>query len=313
MEKAIVLGATGAMGYALVHRLQSSGVKTYAYCRHLNRAKELFGDLNHVEVIEGDVRDTIRLEQAMKEVDITFVSLNIPYQKWSRELLPLFEEVFKVAFATKTKVAVVDNIYSYKTNEQLITEDTPREPETNKGKLRKELYLNMQAWMKKGLSIVIAHFPDFYGPHADNTMLQQTIQTALAGKRPLYLGPMNKKREFIYTFDGADALITLAMDETAYQQSWNIPGTKPENGQEIISILQRLTGNTKKPFVVRKPMIRFLGFFSPFMRELTEMMDLTENPVFLDGTKYEQAFVPRVSTSFDEGLRQVIKQMQKPT
>ena len=44
-----------------------------------------------------------------------------------------------------------------------------------------------------------------------------------------------------------------------------------------------------------------------------EMMDLTENPVFLDGTKYEQAFGPRVSTFFDEGLRQVIKQMQKPT
>ncbi len=313
MEKAIVLGATGAMGYALVHNLHSKGVKTYAYCRNLKKAKELFDDLKNVEVIEGDVRDSEQLDRAMKEVDVAFVSLNIPYQQWSKELLPLFEEVFKAAFATGTKVAVVDNIYSYSTNKQVITEDTSKEPATNKGKVRKALYLNMEAWMKRGLSIVIAHFPDFYGPHAENTMLQQTIQTALAGKRPQYLGPIDKEREFIYTFDGADALITLAMDETAYQQSWNITGIKPIKGEEIISILQRLTGNTKKPFVIRTRMIRFLGFFSPFMRELTEMMILTENPVFLDGTKFEQAFGPRVKTSFDQGLRQVISQMKKQT
>lgn len=310
MKKAAVVGATGAMGYALVSELQQQGVEVLAFCRNVQKADRLFQGMTNVAVVKGDVRDEKLLRQIFEMVDIAFISLNIPYQNWKDELLALFTDVFLAAQATGTKLAVVDNIYSYSMEAQWLTEETKREPVTKKGQLRKLLLQEAETWQNKGTEILIAHFSDFYGPYADNTILQQTITSMLRGKRPLFVGPINNKREFIYTLDGARALITLARHSDAYHQCWNIPGGELASGEEIISILRELTGNRKKPFVVSRQMIRFLGMFSGFMREVSEMMVLTEKPVYLSGAKYEEKIGPLPKTKLAVGLKAVVESEQ---
>ena len=57
-------------------------------------------------------------------------------------------------------------------------------------------------------------------------------------------------------------------------------------------------------------MIQFLGLFSANMREVVEMFYLNEEPVVLDGEKYERMMGPVPRTSYKEGLRQTIEYMQ---
>ena len=57
-------------------------------------------------------------------------------------------------------------------------------------------------------------------------------------------------------------------------------------------------------------MIQFLGLFSKDMREVVEMFYLNEEPVVLDGEKYERMIGPVPRTSYREGLRQTIEYMQ---
>ena len=76
--------------------------------------------------------------------------------------------------------------------------------------------------------------------------------------------------------------------------------------QKLFLSLRQLTGCEKKVSIVSKNMIRFLGIFSPFMKEYTEMYYLNEEPVILSGEKYEREIGPVPKTPYKEGLEKTI-------
>ena len=176
-----------------------------------------------------------------------------------------------------------------------------------KGKIR----LQIETIIKKsGVPAVIAHFPDFYGPNAENTILHYTLQNVVKDKKALFVGDQRIAREFIFTPDGAKALVQLALTKEAYGQDWNIPGSDVITGEELVKTIREITPYSKGVSTITKGMIQFLGLFSANMREVVEMFYLNEEPVVLDGEKYERMIgtVPR--TSYRDGLRQTIEYMQ---
>lgn len=311
MKKALILGASGGMGFALTEEHINRGYEVIAFARTKQKLDQLF---NHekIKIVSGDALNQAELLHAATDVDIIFHSVNVPYQHWSKQLLPMMDNVLAVAKQTGARVAIVDNIYAYGSNPgQLVTEKTNKQPHTKKGKIRLQLETLANNYQKDGVASLFAHFPDFYGPNANNTMLGVTIDSALKGKRPMFVGRLDVKREYIYTRDGAKALVHLAENEACYGQHWNVPATSAISGHELLSILQTLTGNNKKPFVVTPLIIRLMGLFNPFMREMNEMMYLTEEPVVLSGEKYESVIGEVPKTPYDKGLGEVIKELKK--
>ncbi|MBT2695939.1 hypothetical protein J7E79_00555 [Bacillus sp. ISL-40] len=61
--------------------------------------------------------------------------------------------------------------------------------------------------------------------------------------------------------------------------------------------------------IIKMNMIRFLGLFNQGMREVVEMFYLNEEPVVLDGRKYEVHFGPVPRTSYKEGIAQTLEFM----
>ncbi len=100
------------------------------------------------------------------------------------------------------------------------------------------------------------------------------------------------------------------MHDEAYGQNWNIPATGTISGEEIIQHIRTLTGYQKRVSTVTTNMIRFFGFINPQMRELTEMMYLTEEPVVLRGEKYEKEIGILPKPPYSEGLKQTIEFMK---
>lgn len=101
----------------------------------------------------------------------------------------------------------------------------------------------------------------------------------------------------------------LALLDSAYGQNWNIPGSGVITGDEIVAILREHTDYNKKVGTVTKGMVQFLGLFDKMMREVVEMMYLTEEPVVLDGGKLERAIKSIPRTPYKEGIKQTIEQM----
>ncbi|WP_404330998.1 SDR family NAD(P)-dependent oxidoreductase [Mesobacillus maritimus] len=309
MKKALVLGASGGMGYAIVKELSARGIGVVAFARTKEKLEKLFNKDSNVTIFCGDIFSIADLQDAATGVDVIFHSANIPYPEWEEKLPVLVNNILTVAINEQSKLAIVDNIYAYgRCKGKKVKEDAEKSPHTKKGKIR----LRLEKMIKEsGVSALIAHFPDFYGPNAENSVLHYTLANVVQGKKSGFVGKQNVAREYIFTPDGAKAIVNLALDESAYGQNWNIPGNSVVTGEELIQTIRELTGYQKGLSTVSINMIRVLGLFNANMREVVEMFYLFEEPVVLDGQKYEAMIGPLPRTPYKEGLRQTIDYMKQ--
>ncbi len=309
MKKALVVGATGGMGYAIVKELILRGVEVIAFARTKSKIDQLFGDEQNVKACAGDVFNMEDLLEAAKDVDVIFQAGNIPYSAWEEKLELFMGNILAAAKSQSAKLVVVDNIYAYgRSDGKKVSEDFPKNPHTKKGRIR----LRVEKLIKEsGIPFVIAHFPDFYGPNAENTILHYTLKGVANDKKSSYVGNQEIAREFIFTPDGAKAIVNLALENNAYGQNWNIPGYGVIKGREIIELIRENIDYQKGVSTISKSMIRFLGLFNRDMREVVEMFYLNEEPVVLSGSKYEQYFGELPRTSYREGLKQTIEYMRR--
>ena len=81
MKKALVLGASGGMGYSLVKELSSKGIKVVAFARTKEKLERLFHDDANVMIFADDVFNKRDLAEEAKGVDIIFHGANIPYRQ----------------------------------------------------------------------------------------------------------------------------------------------------------------------------------------------------------------------------------------
>lgn len=307
MNKALVLGASGGMGYSIVQELAQRGIDVIAFARGKEKLAKLFANEEKVTIISGDAFNLDHLKEAAMDVEVIFHAMNIPYPEWEKRLPVLMGNVLEAAREATAKLVLVDNIYAYgRSPGALVTEQTPKKPHTKKGKIR--LQLEMMA-KRSNLPVLIAHFPDFYGPNANNTLLNYTFESVIKNKKAMFVGDRKIPREYIFTPDGAKALVELALMDSAYGENWNIPGSGVITGDEIVAILRELTGYNKKVGTVTKGMIQFMGLFNPMMREVVEMMYLYEEPVVLDGGKLARAIRHITRTPYKEGIKQTIEHM----
>lgn len=307
MKKVLVLGASGGMGYSIVKELAQRGIDVVAFARGKEKLNKLFQNEEKVTIKSGDVFDLVSLKEASDGVDTIFQAMNIPYSEWEQNLPVMMNNILETAKYADAKLVLVDNIYAYGRNPgQLVTEETLKQPHTKKGNIR----LQLETMVKQSNQLfLIAHFPDFYGPNATNTILNYTFEGVIKNKKALFVGDKKIAREYIFTPDGAKALVELALNDSAYGQNWNIPGSGVITGDEIVEILREHTGYRKKIGTVTKGMVKFLGLFDKNMREVVEMLYLTEDPVVLDGGKLEQTIKSIPRTPYEDGVKQTIDYM----
>ncbi|KAB2328675.1 SDR family NAD(P)-dependent oxidoreductase [Cytobacillus depressus] len=309
MKKALVLGATGGIGYALVRELVERGVEVVAFSRGKEKLHALYQNESKVFIFSGDALVEKDVIEAADGVDVIFHAVSFPYEEWKDKHPLCIETIIRAAEKQQTKIALVDNIYAYGRQSKIeVIEDTKKEPHTKKGKIR----LTIENRLKRSnVPCLIVHMPDLYGPNAENTLLHETLKNVVLNKSANFVGDTKVAREFIFTLDGAKAMVELASREDTYNQNWNIPSSHPITGEEIIEILRKEVGYKKSIRTVSKAMIRFIGLFQPFMREMVEMMYLTEDPVILSGKKYEEKIGPIPQTPYKNGIKETLLWMNE--
>jgi len=284
-------------------------VEVVAFSRGKERLHALYQNESKVSIFSGDALVEKDVIEAADGVDVIFHAVSFPYQEWKDKHPLCIEIIVRAAEMHQTKIALVDNIYAYGRQSKIeVIEDTKKEPHTKKGKIR----LAMENRLKRSnVPCLIVHMPDLYGPNAENTLLYETLKSVVLNKSANFVGDIKVAREFIFTLDGAKAMVELALREDTYNQNWNIPSAHPITGEEIIEILRKEVGYKKSIRTVSKTMIRFIGLFQPFMREMVEMMYLTEDPVILSGNKYEAKIGPIPHTPYKKGIKETLYWMNE--
>lgn len=316
MEKAIVIGATGGTGAAITEELIKRGIRTIAFGRSRQKLEQLAGKLGNPKHLTLAVGDAMRPEDIVAQADgadVLFHCANVPYHEMVNKLIPLGESVMEAAERLAIKVVAIDGIYPYgKKQMDLVTEEHPKNPHTKKGKIRLDYERMLFSKRWSNAKVMIVRLPDYYGPTANEaSYLGSTLEAIAASKIAFFVGNMKVPREFIYLPDAAHMVTELAGKDTAYGQNWNIPGAGLISGREIVRIAQMASGHAKPVIPLKKLGLSLIGMSVPVMKEVVEMLYLTEEPLTLSGEKYKQFIGPITVTPFQEGITATILALQE--
>ncbi|QOS98162.1 hypothetical protein JNUCC42_16765 [Brevibacterium sp. JNUCC-42] len=113
----------------------------------------------------------------------------------------------------------------------------------------------------------------------------------------------------LYTGDVAQAIVQLAKRPHTFGTIWNIPGSGTISAKQIREIARLYNGRKNLIIPVERKLMTMLGWFQPFMREMVEMMYVTEATLQLDGSKYERELGTLVHTPYEQGIKECLKRL----
>jgi nucleoside-diphosphate-sugar epimerase len=189
-----------------------------------------------------------------------------------------------------------------------MTEDSPVNPSSEKGKVRRQIAELMMDEIKQGkLQGLIARSADFYGPHNEKSVLQELAYKNLKkGKRPGWMIDADKIHSFTYTPDAAKAVAILGNTPDAFNQVWHMPTSAEKlTARQVIELFNKEMGTSKKVQVMPMWLLKVLGIFIPILKEMPEMMYQNDRDYFFDSSKFNQRF-SFTPTSYQQGVKQVV-------
>lgn len=297
-----ILGANGAIATELTTVLQSNAQKIRLVSRH---PKPVEG----AEIFQADALNRDQVFRAVKGSDIVYLLVGLEYKKkvWETSWPIIMRNTIDACKATGARLIFFDNVYMYGRVKGKMTESTPFNPSSEKGKIRAGIDEILLKEMNAGsLQAIIAKSADFYGPHASKTSVPGILvfDRMKKGKSAQWFINAKLAHSFTYTTDAAKGLYMLATKDSAYGQTWHLPSVLPAlTGNEFIAMAAKYMHVSVRVQVLPKWLIQVVGWFNPIMKELAEMLYQNEFSYEFDSSRFEKAFQFK-PTSYEEGIRQ---------
>lgn len=302
-----ILGSSGAIGIELAKALKEFTNEIRLVSR--NPKKVYPTD----ELMSADLLNVDEVRIAVQGSSVVYVTIGFPYnvKVWKESWPKLVENVIKACIEHNCKMVFFDNIYMYDSNNMDgMTEETPINPSSKKGKIRDKIAkMIMDAVSEGKLNALIARSADFYGPKIkNNSMLTETVFKPFSnGKKANWMGSVDFKHSFTYTRDAGKATALLGNSEDAFNQIWHLPtAPNPFTGKEWIEVIAREMGAKPKFQVAPKFLVKIMGLFMPIMKEMVEMMYQYDRDYVFDSSKFESKFDFK-PTSYMNGIKEIIK------
>lgn len=297
-----ILGANGNIAKVISSELGKKGIPIRQVSRNpkkVNPSDELF---------PANLKDPHQVKKAVEGSSVVFLLAGITYnvKTWQKEWPLIMQNTLDACIASGAKLVFFDNMYALDP-EQVghLTEDTPMNPKSKKGKVRKHILEMLWSAVKTGkLQALVARAADFYGPGANNSFLNELVINRMkSGKTPQWLYTGNKKHSFTYIPDAGKATAFLSQQSDAWNQTWNLPTDSSfPSGQEITAILNKLLNKNLKLQVMQPWLISILGIFISPLREIKELKYQSAEDYCLDSSKIERTY-RLTPTPIEEGLR----------
>ena len=301
-----ILGSGGTIGTELARQLTTYTNKI----RLVSRNPKAVNPTD--ELVSADLTNADQVMKAVEGSDVVYLTAGFDYllKVWQETWPKVMQNVIMACEKHGAKLVFFDNVYMYDPNHIThMTEETPINPSSEKGKVRAEIVQMIMNEVKAGrLTALIARAADFYGPNNDKSFLIEIVhKNFLKEKKANWLADANKKHSFTYTPDAAKATALLGNTPDAYNQVWHLPTDKHlMTGKQWIELFAKEMNKTPSYMVLPKWMIGILGWFVPFMRELHEMLYQYDQDYFFDSSKFEKRFAI-LPTSYTEGVKHIVK------
>jgi len=134
--KAVVLGATGGLGSAVVFELAQRERSVIAVTRNLQKARKMFQNID-VEIRQANLMEQEQTLAAVQGADVVYHCVNVLYTKWLKEFPIINNNILAAVKEVGANLVFADNLYMYgEMQGDKISEEHPLNVKGKKGKLR---------------------------------------------------------------------------------------------------------------------------------------------------------------------------------
>jgi nucleoside-diphosphate-sugar epimerase len=302
-----ILGANGTIGTILAKELKSYTTRIRLVSRNPRKVNETD------ELFQADLSNPVLVDRAVEGSDVVYLVVGFEYniKVWEENWPKLMRATIDACKKHNARLVFFDNVYMYDVRAiPHMTEDSPINPSARKGVVRKQISQMIMDEVKAGkLIALIARSADFYGPDNKSSLLTEMVYKNLKkGKTANWFMNADKKHSFTYTPDAAKATAQLGNTPDAYNQVWHLPTDKNTlTGRELTVLFAKEMNASGKVSVIHMFLLKVLGVFIPFLKEMPEMMYQYDRDYFFDSSKFEKRFPFRVTT-YSEGVRNTVVQ-----
>ncbi|WP_405014619.1 NAD-dependent epimerase/dehydratase family protein [Kitasatospora sp. NBC_01539] len=287
MSKHLIVGA-GPVGTAAARLLAERGEDVTVATRSGATAAPLPG-VTHVRL---DATDTAALTEAATGAAVLYNCANPAYHRWATDWPPLAAALLQAAERSGAVLATVGNLYGYGEVTAPMTEETPLNAHTVKGRVRARMWEDALALHTAGrIRATEVRSSDYLGPGAVAALDSRAFTRALAGRGVQVLRDPDTTHSWTYTLDAARMLVTAGTDERAWGRAWHTPTGAPRTQREVVTDLCRAAGVTPVA-VSRMPdaVLAVLGLVNPTVRALKETAYQLDRPFVVDSSAARRTF-----------------------
>lgn len=303
-----ILGSTGVIGTGVAKHL----TKYTDRIRLVSRNPEKVNPDD--EIFPADITDKAQTMKAVEGSDVVYLTAGLKYdiRVWREQWPRIMRNVIEACKKADARLVFFDNVYSYGKVDGWMTEETPYNPVSRKGKVRAEIAtMLMDEVNAGGLSAMIARAADFYGPNTPLSIVNVTVfENLRKGKSAQWFGTDRARHSLTFSPDAAKATALLGNTEGAYGQVWHLP-TDPDalTGRELIEMAAREFDVNPKYMVVKKWILGAMGLFNREIHEIVEMYYQNDSDYLFDSSKFSKAFDLK-ATPYLEGIRETAGSMK---
>lgn len=303
-KRLFITGISGFVGNGLARMALDKGAEVGGVVRSKHTSWRLHSIEKKLALWEGDLSDVQFVKGVLRDFQPDYVfhcampshetlNNNSDILKQQNMVVNHLESLFAaMTELLKPPSALVHACSSmlYKRNNGIITESTPFEPVSKRGKVKlTQLECLLRLAENSSIPVRIGRIFRAYGPWEGNNKLIGSVLKKWEKQEPLTLSSPKFKRNYVYIEDLAEAMFKLALCEGSGLPVVNIAGGATYSAHEIVGVLENIAGSA----------------FQINDRDLPQNeYDIGQYEVDIQKAKEVLEWAPK--TSIDKGLRETV-------
>jgi nucleoside-diphosphate-sugar epimerase len=263
------------------------------------------------ELHSADLMDKQACDDAVKGSEIVYMTVGLPYNStiWKEQWPIVIRNIIDACKNHQAKLVFFDNVYMYGQVDGTMTEETPFNATSIKGKARAEIATMVLDEIKnETITAMICRAPEFYGPRntqsGTNALVFENIKK---GKKPQTLLTDSTLRTLIYTPDAGKATALLGNTPDAYAESWHLPcDTNRKTAKEFIELCAKVYGSKLDYSILKRWMVKTFGLINSDVKEIGELLYQFDRDYIFDCSKFNTRFPDFQVTSLEEGVTKIL-------